>query len=85
MTIHTCQVRLVLERPPRPLSAPPVWYAKGQSGLASFDREAAIQFPVSFVSAMSQDEWGQELGAAGKMMIVSFHRSGMAPGQVSSS
>jgi hypothetical protein len=75
-------VRLVLERPPRPLSAPPVWYAKGRTGSASLDREAAIQLPVSFVSAVGQEDWGQELGAAGKPILVSFHRNGMGPGQV---
>ena len=60
----------------------PVWYSKGQAGAASGDREAMMQLPVSFLVASSPDDWSQDLAAAGKPMLVGFHRSGLAPGQV---
>ncbi|GAX74509.1 hypothetical protein CEUSTIGMA_g1958.t1 [Chlamydomonas eustigma] len=80
---RTSKVKLVLERPKRPLLSVPVWYSKGQSGAASFDREVMMQLPISFQSSAStSDDWNQDTVALGKPLYVSFHRSGLPPGQL---
>ena len=75
------QVKLVLERVQRPLPSAPVWYNKGQLGLASVERDT-LQLPVSFFTTTQEDDWSQDLVAPGRPMYVGFHRSSLASLQV---
>lgn len=76
------KVKLVLERPLRPLSSPPVWYGQGRTGQASSwphgpEREA-LTSPISFSATASLDDMGLDrMSCPGKPLMVGFHRTGV--------
>ena len=84
------KVKLVLERPIRPLATPPAWYGLGRTGQASSwphgpEREA-LTSPISFSASASLDDAGLDhMSCPGKPLMVGFHRSGvLSPPSLSS-